>query len=116
MTRLHTAICAALFSVSATATLAEIDILPVSFTCENNTELSVVYFNDTGGPGAAAMMLDGQLIPMRQVESGSGIRYESVAGEGTYILRSKGWNATISHQGQAATAPERVVLRDCSSH
>ncbi|UWR04582.1 MliC family protein [Ruegeria conchae] len=111
----RTAAGTAVLSLYATAGLAEIDILSVTFNCENNTQVPVSYFNAVDGSGAAAMLIEDQLIALKQVQSGSGIRYESVDGAGTYTLRSKGWEATISHQAQGSTAPERVLFKDCSS-
>ena len=102
-------------SLCATAASAEIDILSVTFDCENNTLVPVSYFNAADGTGAAAMLLEDQLIAMKQVQSGSGIRYESVGVSGTYTLRSKGWEATITHQADGSTAPERVLFKDCTS-
>ncbi len=103
------------FAAFGSAASAEIDILSVIFSCENNTQVPVSYFNASDGSGAAAMMVDGQLIAMRQVQSGSGIRYVSEGGEGTYTLRSKGWDASISYQASGGTAPEQLVFGDCSS-
>lgn len=111
----YTSLCAAALSLWAVAAEAQIDILSVTFNCENATQIPVSYFNATDGTGAAAMLVDGQLIAMQQVQSGSGIRYESVGTTGTYTLRSKGWEATISHQANGDTAPERVLFRDCVS-
>ncbi len=111
--------CAILFGASASlvggVALADIDILPVTFSCENDTQLPVFYFNSSEGAGAAAMLIDGELIALKQAPSGSGIRYESVDSDGTYILRSKGWDATITHQANSDTAPERVLFKDCTS-
>ncbi len=109
------AVCAAIVTVSGSIAFADIDILSVTFSCENNTLVPVSYFNAANGDGAAAMLLEDQLIPMQQVQSGSGIRYESVGSTGTYTLRSKGWEASISHQAEGSTAPERILFRDCTS-
>ncbi|WP_120635349.1 MliC family protein [Ruegeria sp. EL01] len=105
----------AVMAMSASAAVAEIDILSVTFTCENGVPLPVTYFNASDGPGAAATLVDNKLVPMRQVASGSGIRYESTDGEGIYILRSKGWNASISYQAAGDAASEQVIYQDCSS-
>lgn len=105
----------ALMAIPASVALAEIDILSVTFTCENGVPLPVTYFNVSDGPGAAATLVDNKLVPMRQVASGSGIRYESTEGEGTYILRSKGWNASISYQAAGNATSEQVIYQDCSS-
>ncbi|MDA7964863.1 MliC family protein [Ruegeria sp.] len=102
-------------SLVASAAVAEIDVLSVTFTCENDTQIPVSYFNASDGSAAAAMVIDGALVALQQAPSGSGILYESVGAEGTYTLRSKGWDATITHQADGATAPERVLFRDCSS-
>ena len=115
MTHLYGPICSVLVMLLGTAALAEIDILPVTFTCENDVQLPVTYFNASDGSGAAAMVVDGNLVAMQQAPSGSGIRYESLGNDGTYILRSKGWNATISYLAAGDTASEQVVLKDCVS-
>ncbi|EEE38987.1 hypothetical protein RKLH11_2833 [Rhodobacteraceae bacterium KLH11] len=115
MTMSRTVCLMAAMSLYGTAALAEIDILSVSFDCENNTQVPISYFNAADGTGAAAMVLEDQLIAMKQVESGSGVRYESVGAAGTYTLRSKGWEATITHQADGSTAPERVLFKDCTS-
>jgi len=108
------ALAASATLLSAAAAVAQIDILSVTFVCENATELPVTYFNPSEGDGAAAMIVDGRLIALRQVPSGSGIRYESVEGQGTYVFRSKGWNAMVSFVADGA-ADETDVLTDCVS-
>ncbi len=112
---LRSFVCGVLVMVPASAAMAEIDILSVTFTCENNIPLPVTYFNASDGPGAAAMLVDNSLVPMRQEASGSGIRYESVGSSGKYILRSKGWNATVSYLATGDAASEQVILKDCVS-
>ncbi|WP_170381246.1 MliC family protein [Ruegeria atlantica] len=108
--------CAAVLALVGGAALAEIDILPVTFICQNDAPLQIAYFNGSDGSSAAAMMVDNQLVTLRQVESGSGIRYESSGGEGTYFLRSKGWDATVSYlaAGEDA-ASEQIILDSCVS-
>ena len=71
MTGRCVSLCAAAVSLWASAALAEIDVLSVTLTYENATEIPVPYFNASDGSGAAAMLIDGQLIAMRQAESGS---------------------------------------------
>ncbi len=107
---------AAVMVLPCTYAWAEIDILPVTFTCENGVPLQVAYFNAPDGSSAAAMMVDNQLVTLRQTQSGSGIRYESEGGVGTYILRSKGWDASVGYlaTGEDA-ASEQVVLQNCVS-
>ena len=102
-------------SFLSTGALAQIDVLSVTFTCENDTRVPVSYFNASDGSGAAAMVIDGSLVALQQAPSGSGIRYESVGAEGLYTLRSKGWEATITFQPSGDTAPERVLFKDCTS-
>ncbi|WP_170363539.1 MliC family protein [Ruegeria arenilitoris] len=114
MTHLRSLCLAALVGAVSGPAFAQIDILSVTFTCENGVELPVTYFNPSDGEGAAAMIVDGQLIALRQVQSGSGIRYESVNGQGTYTLRSKGWNAMVSFAAAGAT-DETDILKDCVS-
>ncbi len=114
MKTLFGAACGALMTLAASAAVAEIDILSVTFTCETGASVPVTYFNASDGSGAAAMMVDRRLVPMRQTESGSGIRYESVGTGGTYILRSKGWDATISYL-PSGSADEQVIYQECTS-
>ncbi|WP_037307031.1 MliC family protein [Ruegeria halocynthiae] len=107
---------AAVLAMPGSLAWAEIDILPVTFTCQNGVPLQVAYFNAPDGSSAAAMMVDSQLVTLRQVQSGSGIRYESDGGAGTYILRSKGWDATVSFLATSAdAASEQVILENCVS-
>ncbi len=115
MKTLRGLICGAVALMSASAVLAEIDILSVTFTCENGVPLPVTYFNASDGTGAAATMVDNTLVAMRQVQSGSGIRYESVDTTGTYILRSKGWDASVSYLAADGAASEQVIFQSCSS-
>ncbi|CUJ96463.1 Membrane-bound lysozyme inhibitor of C-type lysozyme precursor [Ruegeria denitrificans] len=116
MNSLKTVVCAAAMALPGGLAWAEIDILPVTFTCLNGVPLQVAYFNAPDGSSAAAMMVDNQLVTMRQVQSGSGIRYESDGGAGTYILRSKGWDATVSYLATGTdAASEQVILENCVS-
>lgn len=111
----HGFILVAAYFAAATSVSAEIDILSVTFTCENGIPLPVAYFNAPDGSSAASTMVDNSLIAMRQVESGSGIRYESVDTDGTYVLRSKGWDASISYLAAGSAASEQVIYQNCSS-
>ncbi|WP_170544658.1 MliC family protein [Ruegeria arenilitoris] len=116
MNSVRTLTFAAMMTLPAGLAVAEIDILPVTFTCDNGVPLEVAYFNAPDGSSAAAMVVDNQLVTLRQAQSGSGIRYESAGGVGTYILRSKGWDATVSFLAAGSdAASEQVVLQNCSS-
>lgn len=115
MNNLRAILGGAVFAAIGTAAWAEIDILSVTFSCENNTQVPVSYFNASDGSGAAAMLVNDQLVALRQVQSGSGIRYVSEGGEGVYTLRSKGWDATISYQETGSGASEQVLFGNCSS-
>jgi len=113
MTHLRSLCLATLVGAGGPA-LAQIDILSVTFTCENGVELPVTYFNPSDGEGAAAMIVDGQLFALGKAQGGSVIRYDSVNGQGTYTLRSKGWNAMVSFAATGAT-DETDILKDCVS-
>ncbi|SMO43815.1 Membrane-bound lysozyme-inhibitor of c-type lysozyme [Ruegeria faecimaris] len=116
MINMRTIAIATFMSVSAQVSWAGIDILPVTFTCDNGVPLEVAYFNAEDGSSAAAMMVDNKLVTLRQAQSGSGIRYESDGTTGTYILRSKGWDATVSFLATGAdAASEQVLLGNCVS-
>lgn len=115
MNVLKTGAVAGLISLQGSLAWAEMDILPVTFTCENGIPLQVAYFNAPDGSGAAAMMVDNQLVALQQVPSGSGIRYESQGTAGSYILRSKGWDATVSFLATGGATSEQVVLENCTS-
>ncbi|MFY2826445.1 MliC family protein [Ruegeria sp. MALMAid1280] len=116
MNSARTLVCAAVLALPGGLAWAEIDILPVTFTCEGGVPLQVAYFNAPDGSSAAAMMVDDQLVTLRQVVSGSGIRYESEGGAGTYVLRSKGWDANVGFLAAGSdAASEQVILQNCSS-
>ncbi|WP_170329984.1 MliC family protein [Ruegeria arenilitoris] len=116
MSAVRTLTCAVMMALPAGLAWAEIDILPVTFTCDNGVPLEVAYFNAPDGSSAAAMVVDNQLVTLQQAESGSGIRYESSGGAGTYILRSKGWDATVGYLAAGSdAASEQIVLQNCSS-
>ncbi|WP_170412898.1 MliC family protein [Ruegeria atlantica] len=115
MNALKTAALASLISLNGGYAWADMDILPVTFTCENGVPLQVAYFNAPDGSSAAAMLVDNQLVTLQQVPSGSGIRYESQGVAGSYILRSKGWDATVSFLAASGAASEQVVLENCTS-
>lgn len=116
MKTVRTLTFAALMTLPAGLAVAEIDILPVTFICDNGVPLEVAYFNAPDGSSAAAMMVDNQLVTLRQAESGSGIRYESEGEAGTYVLRSKGWDATVGFLATGSdAASEQIILQNCSS-
>ena len=115
MNAMKTVAIAGFFGLQGGFAWADMDILPVTFTCENGVPLEVAYFNAPDGSGAAAMLVDNQLVALQQVPSGSGIRYESQGSNGSYILRSKGWDATVSFLATGGAASEQVVLENCSS-
>lgn len=89
------------------------DLLSVRFACAGGTGLPVVFVNPEGGPSYAVVELDGRLIGMRQVVSGSGARYRSAANADLpveYQLWIKGDRATLS---AGPDGQDRIVFSDC---
>lgn len=88
------------------------DLISARYRCEGGASVPVVYVNASETGGYAVMLIDGRLVAMRQVASGSGARYRSGNGDDAYELWAKGDAATIR------VGPDgggRVILSDCRS-
>lgn len=61
----------------------------VTFRCERGAVVPVTYVNLPGAEGFAVVQIDGQQIAMKQVASGSGLRFRSVDAERPYALHAQ---------------------------
>lgn len=67
----------------------------MSYTCEGDASLQVVFVNTATGNSYAIVLEQDRMIPMKIAESASGARYLSVGTEGSYQLWTKGDSADL---------------------
>lgn len=84
----------------------------VVFHCARGAVVPVAYVSLPTGEGFAVVQIDGQQVAMKQVVSGSGVRYRSVDADRPYELHAKGQDGTF-YYGPEADAP--AILEDCTA-
>lgn len=67
----------------------------VAYACDNDEQLQVVYVNDAKGDSFAIISQMDELIPMKQQVSGSGASYKAISPDYSYVLDTKGAEATL---------------------
>lgn len=85
------------------------ELIETSYLCDRGVVLPVVYANDVAGDGIAVAVIDGHLVAMRRVVSGSGARYRSTE-DLPYELWSKADEAVVSYGPDGNTT---VILHGC---
>lgn len=86
----------------------------VSYLCERNVELDVVYINDLkSGESAAVLYTENKLVPMREWPAASGARYIALDEQDSYRWHTKGDEGTLSFLEADDSAKEQILLSAC---
>lgn len=99
---------AALTLVAPLPAFASAEFLEVTFTCERNVAVPVVFVNEPEGVSHAVALIEGGLHLLPVAVSASGARYADQ--DGGYQLWVKGDTATVLY-GEDADAD--ALLSDC---
>lgn len=85
-------------------TMDQDSLTDVSYACDGDTSMQVVFVNTAAGASYAVVLEQGRMIPMQIAVSASGARYLSIAPEGRYQLWTKGDAADlVALDGDAET-------------
>lgn len=76
-------------------TMDQDSLTDVSYACDGDTSMQVVFVNTAAGASYAIVLEQGRMIPMQIAVSASGARYLSIAPEGRYQLWTKGDTADL---------------------
>lgn len=90
------------------------DTTAVQYACERGAVLPVVFVN-SADPALAVAMIEGQLIALRQVPSGSGFFYADTDEQRGYRLRGQGDAVQLGWLAADHTAEEQVILAACTA-
>ncbi|WP_435351686.1 c-type lysozyme inhibitor [Morganella morganii] len=96
-----------LFSGFSTAAEGD-EITKVSYACENNQTMEVIYVNTEKDSYAIINQMN-EMIPMKIMKMASGANYEAMNKNYTYKLYTKGNNANL-FEGN-----DKAVLTDCNA-
>lgn len=99
--------CAATMVVAQTD-----DTVSVTYVCERGVEVPVIYVNSATDTSYAVAQIDGKMVGMHIVISGSGARYRSGDGADAYQLWSKGDTALISYGPDGNDTP---LFTECAA-
>lgn len=86
------------------------EFISVTYRCEREVELPVVFINDTQGRSHVIAVIDRKLLSLPQAVSASGARYRSEDTAAPYEFWNKGDTATISYG--AGEEPE-IIYKEC---
>lgn len=88
----------------------------VSYLCQRNVGLDVVYINGLKNDDSAAVLsVEGKLVPMRLAPSGSGALYIAIDEQDSYRWFTKGDEGTLTFLEADDSAKEQTVLENCVS-
>lgn len=89
-------------------------VVKVTYICERNIELPVVYINNLkNDESMAVIMVDGKMVPMRNWKSASGARYLALDEQDSYRWHTKGDKGVLSYLEADDMAKEQFLLSDC---
>jgi hypothetical protein len=86
----------------------------VTYVCERGVVLPVVFIR-SATPSLAVALIEGQLVTLRQVPTGSGMFYADTDEERGYRLRGQGDALQLRWLAADHTAEEQVLLAECSA-
>ncbi|MCT6518225.1 MULTISPECIES: c-type lysozyme inhibitor [Enterobacterales] len=84
------------------------EITKISYVCENNKVMDVIYINTAKDSYAIINQMD-EMIPMKIMKMASGANYEAMNKNYTYKLYTKGDNAEL------VEGKDIPVLSDCKA-
>ncbi|QHP76224.1 c-type lysozyme inhibitor [Proteus vulgaris] len=84
------------------------EITKISYTCENNQIMEVIYINTAKDSYAIINQMD-EMIPMKIMKMASGANYEAMNKNYTYKLYTKGDNADL------VEGKDKSVLSGCKA-
>lgn len=88
------------------------EFTPVTYKCERDVELPVIYVSDVQGRSNLIMVIDDKLLILPQVVSASGARYRDADKAAiSYELWNKGDKATILY---GSTEDAKTLYEDCT--
>ncbi|MFV0513057.1 MAG: MliC family protein [Jhaorihella sp.] len=105
--------CGIVFGFTATAGLAQTQIVEVTYACDRGVELSVRFINPPGEAGIAVMAIEGKLVALRAISAASGVRYVATDEQDSYRLYTKGDEAFVAWMAADHTAGEVTILGGC---
>ena len=109
----HRAFAGLALGLSATAGLAQTQILEFTYSCDRGVELAVRFVNPPSEPGIAVMGIEGKLVALRAVPAASGVRYVATDEQDSYRLYTKGREAFVTWMAADHTAGEVTILDGC---
>lgn len=83
------------------------------YRCPDGTVVKLTYMFDDQRPALAVMGFRGQQVAMRQVRSGSGVRFAALDEQAGLRWHVKGAVGFVSMLAADHTATEQVLVRDC---
>jgi membrane-bound inhibitor of C-type lysozyme len=97
----------------ASMAVADTSLVGQTYVCDRGVVLPVSFINPPGEPGLAVMMVEGKLVTLRSLPTGSGVRYVSVDEQDGYRLYTKGVDAFVAWLAADHTAEEVTILTGC---
>jgi len=88
-------------------------ISETGYRCSDGTAVNLTYMFDDQRPALAVMGFRGQQVAMRQVRSGSGVRFAALDEQAGLRWHVKGTVGFVSMLAADHTATEQVLARDC---
>lgn len=86
----------------------------VTYICERNVELPVVYINGLKNDESMAVIFtEGKLVPMRIWPAASGARYIALDEQDSYRWHTKGDEGVLSFLEADHEATEQILLSNC---
>ncbi len=95
---------------AAQADIKSADVKMAEYICDRDVRLSVVYINSDGPEAFAVMQIEGRLVALETVRSGSGALYAEIGKNDTgYNWFTKGDEALLGHGNTEGT----TILPGC---
>lgn len=94
------------------ATPAVSEVIDTTYACERGVRVPVLYIT-TADPALAVLQVEGRMVALRQVSSGSGFFYADTDEQRGYRWRGQGDRARLAFLAADHTAKEQVLLAEC---
>lgn len=100
-------------ALMAAPVLADTQVQEQDYVCDRGVVLPVSFVNPAGEAGLAMMVVEGKLVALRALPTGSGVRYVAFDEQDSYRLYTKGDEAFVTHIAADHTADEVPILSGC---
>ena len=104
------AVAAGLVALAGPALAAKVQ--EATYICERGVQIEAIYINEMDVPAIAVVQVEGHIVPLKSVPTGSGARYQGSLALSGYVWWTRGHEAMLVWY-DAEVGEDVTIYADC---